>query len=264
MTDIHTFKAFANKNKMVLEYILADVYSCFTDKMSDFTMFDGGAHKGFHTFKMANLSGCAKVHAVEADPFMAETLSAIIRTKSPAVRNRIVLHNVALQDNPLKETIPWKSSVSHVGRSSIFSEVSEQSTIWGSNPDMIYRDQMTVPASTIDKVLEYEGGRLPFIKTDLEGADLIALMGANKTLRIHRPIVAFENSIHSPKVYGFTIQEIIEYLSSIDYVAINFCGEQMSHSTWFSFYEAWLAPIEKSNQLTGLIKNSFSKFNFGH
>lgn len=244
MTTLPEFRAFALDNMMELEAILAEVYAGLAAGQTSFAMFDGGAHKAFHTLRMLALPGCVRVHAVEADPFMANTFRDIVSRHSPEITNRIVFHQKALQDDPELASIPWKSSPSHVGRSSIVSPNPERSTIWDDNPDMRYRDEMTVPATTIDTILASEDLPVPFLKLDLEGADLLALSGAEKTLTEKRPVVAFENSIHAPKVHGFSIKEKIDFFQQIRYVPLNFIGAPMKAATWFGFFEAWLVPYE--------------------
>jgi FkbM family methyltransferase len=249
------FRTFAMANMMKLEEILAEVYVAHTTGKSDFAIFDGGAHKGYHTTRMANLHGVAKVYAVEADPFMVDTLRSNLGERLTKASPEIQLVEAALQKDPAVSLIQWKSSPSHVGRSSIVSDNVERSTIWGDNPDMKYRESMCVKATTIDTILALENRILPFLKLDLEGADLLALQGAEQTLRDKRPIVAFENSIHAPKVHGFTLEDIAAYFERLNYVPINFVGDSMDPGNWFGFFEAWAAPREHADWLTRTVKD---------
>lgn len=246
---------------MEMESILCEVYTDLTANISGFAMFDGGAHKAFHTLRMLDLPGCAKVHAVEADPFMAETFCKVIAPHAERINGRLAFHQAALQDDPETSQIAWKSSPSHVGRSSIVSGNAERSTIWGDNPEMIYREVMTVPATTIDRILENEECPVPFLKTDLEGADLIALRGANRTLAKHRPVIAFENSIHAPKVHGFAIADMIAFFRKLGYVGVNFVGEELAVDNWFGFFEAWLVPVDQVDVLKASLRTSLAKRN---
>lgn len=59
---------------MEVEYLLRDVYAKATQHHSKFTLFDGDAHKGYHTNRMAYIPVCERVIAVEADPIMARDL----------------------------------------------------------------------------------------------------------------------------------------------------------------------------------------------
>jgi len=54
-------------------------------------------------------------------------------------------------------------------------------------------DRITVKTTTIDELLRDNGlDRVDFIKLDVEAAELMALTGADETLKAHRPIVCLE------------------------------------------------------------------------
>lgn len=257
MASLLDFKEYALSNKMEVEHVLEEVYTEAAKGLTGFTCFDGGAHKGHHTTRLVNLPGCKKVFAVEADPTMAKKLHAALERNAPG-ETRIQVVEAALQRDPNLTSIPWQSSSSHEGRSSIVSTNADKPTIWSDNQEMEYRDEGTVAATTIDNILEGIVGPVNFLKLDLEGADLAALFGARETLLGKRPIIAFENSIHAPKVHGFTLDEVIGYFYGIGYVPMNFAGEPLNQSNWFGFFEAWAAPIERedwlSNQLQAALK----------
>lgn len=238
------FRAFVEPRKMVLEAIVSDIYTRRCAGRAGFALFDGGAHRAYHTLRMLALPGCERVYAVEADPFMAETFRDVLADKAPEAGDRVVLLKRAIQNDPDVHLIDWKSSPSHAGRSSIVSANADRRTIWEGTADMQYREDMRVPATTIDKILQGEPRPLPFLKLDLEGADLLALMGATQTLRSKRPVVAFENSVHAPKVHGFTLDQIAAYFADLDYVPLNVLGEPIGPENWFGFFEAWAAPRE--------------------
>ena len=124
---------------------------------------------------------------------------------------------------------------------------------------MKYRDTMSVDATTIDSILADERRPVPFLKLDLEGADLLSLKGASSTLSEKRPIVAFENSIHAPKVHGFTVEEIASFFLKLDYVPLNFIGEPIGPEKWFGFFEAWAVPIEQLDWLQETVRAAISK-----
>lgn len=264
---LEEFSKYAKQNKMELEAILAGVYADYTAGKKNFALFDGGAHKGYHTTRMAALPGVKRVYAVEADPFMAEKLRSNLakgkRRKisifSKAKYRNISIIEAALQDDPATVSIPWKSSTSHVGRSSIVSKNSGRSTIWQDNATMEYRDEMTVAATMIDTVLTKERRAIPFLKLDLEGADLMALRGGHRTLETKRPVVAFENSVHAPEVHGFTLEEMAAYFSKLNYVPMNFVGEKIGPDNWFGFHEAWAAPTEAADWLSAKVQEKIQK-----
>ncbi|MCC5995468.1 MAG: FkbM family methyltransferase [Oceanicaulis sp.] len=261
MTELSAFREYALANKMELEAILSEIYTELVRGQDGFAMFDGGAHKGYHTLRMLALPGCERVIAVEADPAMASRLEEILQRDAPG-DERVVLVKKALQRDPSVRSIPWRSSSSHQGRSSIVSGNTGRPTIWHGNQEMEYREITEVEAATIDDIVGADGPPLGFMKPDLEGADLHALFGARDTLARYRPVVAFENSVHAPEVHGFTVGEAAAYFHGLGYVGVNFVGETMGPDNWFGFFEAWAAPREKVGALGKLINASLARRGF--
>ena len=247
--SIDWVRALADADMMAIEAIVSRICRETCEGLSGYALFDGGAHTGYHTVRMAEQPGCDVVYAVEADPTMAKTLKANLRAaKADAQRHGVVeqaqlaVVEMALQNDPAVKSITWKSSTSHAGRSSILSDSGE--TIWADSERIEYRGEVTVPATTIDTILKREARPLPFLKLDLEGADILSLFGATRTLQHKRPVVAFENSVHAPKVHGFSLEEFSAYLAELDYVAMSFAGKPLRLSNWFGFFEAWLVPAD--------------------
>ncbi|MCH8488813.1 MAG: FkbM family methyltransferase [Oceanicaulis sp.] len=261
MTRLSEFREYALANKMELGAILSEVYTGLMRDRTGFSMFDGGAHKGYHTLRMLALPGCERVIAVEADPDMAQRLHEIIEREAPG-DTRVTLVKKALQRDPSIRSIPWRSSSSLQGRSSIVSENSGRPTIWHGNQEMEYRDVAQVEAATIDDILSANTLPLGFIKLDLEGADLHALFGARDTLARYRPVVAFENSVHAPEVHGFTLPEVAGYFHGLGYVAMDVVGDVMGVDNWFGFFEAWAVPRERVAMVSELINESLAKRGF--
>jgi FkbM family methyltransferase len=258
---LKNFSNYIKSNMMDLECIIAEIYTNCCIQKNNYVLFDGGAHKAWHTLRMLEILDCVRVYAVEADPYMAKICRDILNTKKPDDISRVIFINQALQNDVSKDSIPWKSSTSHVGRSSISAKNSDRETIWGDNPDMCYRDELTVPATTIDKILSNECLPVLFIKLDLEGADLLSIFGAKATMAVKRPIIAFENSIHAPKVHGFSIPDFMSYAAALDYVPIDFAGNRMDSDNWFGFFEAWLVPVEMEKWLITQLNAALSKRN---
>jgi FkbM family methyltransferase len=202
---------------------------------------------------MLALPGCALVVAVEADPGMVAGLQARFAVALAATAPRLVLVAKALQDDPDRLTIPWRSSPTHPGRSSIVSQNATRPTIWEGTEGMVRSAIAAVPATTIDQAIPADTPPVAFLKLDLEGADLIALRGGAATLTRDRPVVAFENSIHAPAVHGFTVAEMAAWFAAIDYVPLDFLGAPMTPERWFGFFEAWAVPRERLGALQALI-----------
>lgn len=261
MSRVLNFKRHAISNMMDIEIVLEEIYTEAVKGLDEYFCFDGGAHRGFHTIRFARLPHCSSVIAVEADPIMVENLYSALNRALPDISN-ITVVEAALQRDPSITSIAWTSSSSHDGRSSIISSNNELPTIWSEHTDMQYRDSTNVPATTIDKIIRGIVLPLPFLKLDLEGADLSALFGARDTLVGKRPIVAFENSSKSPAVHGFTIDEVLGYFQGVGYVPMNFAGEPLTRNNWFSFWEAWAAPRERAHWLANQLSAALERRGF--
>lgn len=259
MNRLDKFKDYVKTAPIETDQVMAEVYRGLTAAQTGFSMFDGGAHKGWHTSQMMRLAGCTTVWSVEADPTMSAVLAENLARwhSGPGPELRILLK--ALQDDPNLVSIPWMSSHSHVGRSSIRAANATQPTIWAQHKDVQYRDETSVPATTIDLILAGDPNALPFLKLDLEGADILALRGAEKTLADKRPVIAYENSDKAPSVHGYSLDDVLAYFSRLEYVVLDYVGVPMQKDSWFQFYEAWAVPMERLAETTGLINQALDR-----
>lgn len=241
---LQSIRRLAEKNQMEIENVVSETYTALCRDQKNFAMFDGGAHKALHTIRMLRVPGCEKVYSVEADPDTAQVFLTKLAERSQGERDRVTFVNKALQGDPSCTSIPWLSSTSHAGRSSVVTSNAAQPTIWARTDNMEYREQTHVEATTIDIILADEKRDIPFVKLDLEGADLVALRGGAATMRRCRPTIVFENSVHAPSVHGFSLDDMAQYFEGLDYQPMNFVGEPITPSNWFGFYEAWVVPKE--------------------
>lgn len=259
MTTLPNFITYIKANPMELDVMMSEVYQQVTAGMTGFQMFDGGAHKGWHTMQMLKLPGCAVVHAVEADPAMGQQLTQNLSRWHVAETPRIDIVLKALQNDPNLTEIPWLSSHSHVGRSSIEAHGGAATSIWADHRDVQYREKRTVPATTIDQIFAGTTGPVPFLKLDLEGADFLALNGATQTMRNHRPVIAFENSSKAPSVHGFSVDFMMRFFEEQQYVPLSYVGEKLTPANFFDFYEAWAVPVEQFDLTHELIVKAAAK-----
>ena len=166
---------------------------------------DGGGNVGFLTKGLAEHLQSGKLVSVEANHSTYATLQRNTR-RFPNVTTVFA----ALEKDENRATITFNCSVSHPGRSGV-------SRLWDriSAGKVEYEAPVDVPAITIDKLVrEQQLARLDFIKLDLEGGEYHALRGAEHTLRVLRPLVVSEQSIHAPKLNGVEIGDYSEWLNA--------------------------------------------------
>jgi len=79
----------------------------------------------------------------------------------------------------------------------------------------------TVSSVTIDSICDTLGLSPGFIKLDIEGAELLALRGAEATLKNCRPIVLLEASDLMMSRVDTSTRELIAFLTRLDYSVID-------------------------------------------
>jgi FkbM family methyltransferase len=243
--NINDFVAVAKLDEDILEEVMADTYrALLSHEVGPFSIVDGGAHQGGHTYQMTLVPGCERVYAVEANQTLASKLLEMGPTAC-VVKTELV--SAAIQNDPEVTEITFMQSESHIGRSGI-------SSIFQDDPEVKF-ENLTVPATTIDKATANRTSPIRFIKLDLEGGEYNAVRGALSVLATDRPVIAMENSIYSPRINGYSIDEYFEFYRSIGYTPVTFLGEVMTAENIFELWYAWAAPNEKVDLLCSTLKS---------
>ena len=165
------------------------------------TVVDIGANWGFFTANLARLVGRAgHVHAIEPDPRQRESLEAI-----SARHGNVTLHATGLSDRegeailhvPVMDGRPIGALASltvPTGRAEI--------------------DHERVPVRLTRLDALPIGGRVTFVKCDVEGHELAVLRGAGALLRRDRPAVLVEIEQRHQKE---DIRQTFKHLAALDY-----------------------------------------------
>jgi FkbM family methyltransferase len=165
------------------------------------TAFDVGAHLGFHTVLLSELTGPAGVvHAFEPNDRILPQLSTTVSRLSNAH-----LHPWALADRE--------------GQATLFVPDSQDMASlvdWTEN-----RNGSVATASCTIRALDdlIDAGELPrpdFVKCDVEGAELKVLEGARRMLdREDAPIILYEANFWSARAFGLETGAATTYLCSL-------------------------------------------------
>ncbi|MBA3484936.1 MAG: FkbM family methyltransferase [Pirellulales bacterium] len=104
--------------------------------------------------------------------------------------------------------------------------------------------KQAVQASTVDELVERHQLQPGFLKVDVEGAELMAFQGAQKTLCQHRPIILSE--LYAPLLArsGSSIPEVLQFFRNRDYDVVDPSAPGAADPT-FADAEMLAIPREK-------------------
>ncbi|MGB3189082.1 FkbM family methyltransferase [Lyngbya sp. PCC 8106] len=154
---------------------------------------DIGCHLGSMLSEIMRLSPQGKHMAFEPVPYKARWL----KQKFPEIE----IKEIGLSDTPGEATFYINTSRSG------FSGLRQHNSKKDENIEKI-----TIRCETLDKVLSPEH-RVDFLKIDVEGGELAVLRGAVNTLVRHRPILLFECTRSGLSSFGFTADQIFDFLT---------------------------------------------------
>ncbi len=163
-------------------------------------VIDIGANFGVYSVLIASILSDSQVHSFEPVPQTAELL--MLNAERNRVDSRIFINNVA---------------VGNQGGSLLIT-----TDRYAGNYLVTQNDydgcKQEVPVIRLDDYVSERGlHRIDFIKCDVEGAELLVMKGANNLLTLARPIVMLEIADEWVNRFGYTSQEIFNYMSSFGY-----------------------------------------------
>jgi FkbM family methyltransferase len=190
---------------------------------------DGGANIGQHTLQMISaVSPGGLVIAAEPVPELRAKLEAALR-KNHVRPDSIKIVSAALSDQ--------------LGESEFYQVTNEeQHELSGLKnrhwikPYPVKR--IHVELTTIDSICAGLH-RLDFLKLDVEGAEMNALRGGQRTVEKFRPIVSFEQDQFSPQYFGYTWQDLLDYFTSLQYEIYDLFGVLYDDRCMFHECAVW-------------------------
>ncbi|MBA3286418.1 MAG: FkbM family methyltransferase [Acidimicrobiia bacterium] len=165
---------------------------------------DLGAHLGLFTVAMARAVGArGLVVAVEPTPSTRAALERTIALNGldavVAIRSEVVTDRVGVAV-PFFTTADPLSNANSVVASSLS------------------RASFEAPSTTIDDIVEALDRPVSCVKLDIEGAELVALRGAGRTVQLHRPALAVEVHPVQLRQAGFSATELWTWLLDAAYL----------------------------------------------
>ncbi len=168
---------------------------------------DVGAHSGTWTVALSKLLNGGHIYSIEALPYYADVLRL---TLSILGRHNVTVLNKAANDTGEAVALVWKgvdgerlTGLTHIASS-------DEQTEGTAN----------VAGLCLDTLLpSIEPRRIRFIKMDVEGAELLALRGAQAILEVHRPALYLEAWASHTERYGYSLAELFAFLEGLGYHA---------------------------------------------
>lgn len=205
----------------------AFLYDALNDRtfLNGSTIWDVGAHVGYHTLSFAKLVGDrGKVISFEPNPYnYARLLSNVTRNR--LVAERITLERYALADQTTEMELQVSADVDGAMSSCTHLRTAEPPL----NAEVYHEFScVRVPVTTVDDLIAARSGIAPrLMKIDVEGAEHLVLSGAKKCLAAVRPTLMIE-------VHNITCMfEIMGILNEAEYRCRILNSEQTSKSRCF-------------------------------
>ena len=158
---------------------------------------DGGAHKGIYSWYLSKL--CREIYAFEPNPTMFNYLLK-------AVPGNVTCFKAALAKKTGKAhfNLPTSKGRFHHTQGSLLDATGPTG-----------HEVLEVEVHTID---QHDFQDVGFIKLDLEGAELDAILGADKLIERDRPVVLAE----ATGVGGSSSEDLSQHMMKLGYVALVF------------------------------------------
>lgn len=169
------------------------------------TCIDVGAAGGAHLLVMARRIGpSGRVLGIEPRPTSLRAVARLARLAGVAERTALLPIALAESEGTLPLRIPFVPTRAHLPGTTIDLEGTAAF-------NKLPHRELTVRTRRLDDVVEERGlTRVDVIKLDVEGAELAALRGAERTLAEHRPLVLVEaDDLHQAR-YDATAQHVLD------------------------------------------------------
>jgi FkbM family methyltransferase len=186
------------KHNQIFDQIIYDTAVQFIEE--DSICLDIGANFGQMSIMFSKYIGQGRVHAFEAEPFVFEILSKNIEMN----KVNVVAHQGAVYK--VSNEIVYFPEIDFI----------EHQTLGSYGID--YADKQGRPIKTIAIDDIYFDLRVSFMKIDIQGGDLFAMIGAKNTILRNKMPIIFEYESYYEKKQKMCFQEYVDFIASIDYI----------------------------------------------
>lgn len=201
-----TYRQLKHKD-ISLNYLLVEISDFIKfDKNEKFIFLDIGSHAGTWALAFNKLYKNTNIYCFEAFNYYC----MVLKLKMTILcRFYIKVINVAISDiDDLNVNLNYENK--HTGKS-LFGMNFISKNI---SNDHIYE---SVKSKKIDTFVKNEKFKIGFIKLDIEGSELLALLGAKETIEKDRPVIFFEFFNEFTKRYNYSAKDINNFFLNLNY-----------------------------------------------
>ncbi len=193
---------------------------------ADSVCIDVGANFGYFTCVFARFAAQGKILGVEPDPKLFGILRDNVLING--FHDRTQVHNVAVGPDGTELTLYRRSTRS--GNTSMIKVSDAYTASLGEAPAQPFRAQCV----SVDALAQKLGGRVDFLKIDVEGAEPLVFGGAKETIKANENLqIVFEWSPHQISSAGFDLKEFLDELRGYEFRA--FCLSESGAESEISF-----------------------------
>jgi FkbM family methyltransferase len=212
---------------------------------------DAGANVGVHTLNMAQaVYPKGRVISIESVDELIQNIKDTGTRSYPHVMSLIDFRNIAVSDRTGRATFYYKPNMS--GLSSLIDRD------WVDAGETRLLD---VEVQPLDEILRGEVSPVRFIKLDIEGGEFPAMKGGRRAIARDLPTIVFEHGVHSPKDFGYTVDEMFDFFKDLGYRVYDIFGQRLENTEAFLNPTVWdfVAIHSSKRDLTARVFDSVRK-----
>lgn len=175
------------------------------------TGLDIGANFGIYAYHMSRAVGkTGKVYSFEPVPFTFQTLKIVAKLLGFAHNVELVEKGCSDENGTIKFSVPMQQSgayaagQAYIGERNDEREGREGQVRWAATKEI--ESQIVRLDDFLPEIKD-----LPFVKADIEGAELLCFRGAEKTFTKHLPTTVCEINPWFLEGFGFKLEELTAF-----------------------------------------------------
>lgn len=175
------------------------------------TALDIGANYGIYAYHMSRAVGkSGKVYSFEPVPFTFETLKIVARILGFANNVELVEKGCSDENGTIKFSVPVQQSGAYSAGQAYIGERDDDREGKETQIRWVNTKEVEAQVVRLDDFLP-ETENIPFVKADIEGAELLCFRGAEKLFTKHLPTTVCEINPWFLEGFGIQLDELTDF-----------------------------------------------------